>query len=205
MKATIGTICPRDDRIRLKDILVRRSLSTSGSFTLHSGEKSTVYVDGKLTTMVPEAMPLVGRAFLQKMRECGWTPEAVGGLTLGADPIAFAIARESLETGHPVSAFVVRKEPKKHGTQKFIEGLEPTEGRSVVMLDDVCTRGDSTAQAIAKAQDAGMRVLGAICLVDRQQGATELLGGNGIVLASIFTLAELVAHKDGLHLATGVQ
>jgi len=189
---------PQDDRTRLKDILVRRSLSTSGSFTLHSGEKSTVYVDGKLTTMVPEAMPLVGRAFLQKMRECGWTPEAVGGLTLGADPIAFAIARESLETGHPISAFVVRKEPKKHGTQKFIEGLESTEGKSVVMLDDVCTRGDSTAQAIVKAQDAGMRVLGAICLVDRQQGATELLAGNGIVLASIFTLAELVAHKDGL-------
>jgi orotate phosphoribosyltransferase len=187
-----------DDRTRLKDILVQRSLSTSGSFTLHSGEKSTVYVDGKLTTMVPEAMPLVGRAFLQKMREHGWKPEAVGGLTLGADPIAYAIARESLETGHPISAFVVRKEPKKHGTQKFIEGLESTEGKSVVMLDDVCTRGDSTGQAIAKAQDAGMRVLGAICLVDRQQGATELLAGNGIVLASIFTLAELVAHKDRL-------
>jgi len=186
-----------DDRTRLKDILVQRSLSTSGSFTLHSGEKSTVYVDGKLTTMVPEAMPLVGRAFLQKMREHGWAPEAVGGLTLGADPIAFAIARESLETGQPIGAFVVRKEPKKHGTQKFIEGLESTEGKSVVMLDDVCTRGDSTAQAIAKAQDAGMRVLGAICLVDRQQGATELLAGKGIVLASIFTLAELVAHKDG--------
>jgi len=196
---------PPDDRTRLKDILVHRSLSTSGSFTLHSGEKSTVYVDGKLTTMIPEAMPLVGRAFLQKMREFGWTPEAVGGLTLGADPIAFAIARESLETGHPISAFVVRKEPKKHGTQKFIEGLESTEGKSVVMLDDVCTRGDSTAQAIAKAQDAGMRVLGAICLVDRQQGATELLAGKGTVLVSIFTLAELVAHKDGLHLATGVQ
>jgi orotate phosphoribosyltransferase len=189
---------PHDDRTRLKDILVQRSLSTSGSFTLHSGEKSTVYVDGKLTTMIPEAMPLVGRAFLQKIREQSWTPEAVGGLTLGADPIAFAIARESLENGHPINAFVVRKEPKKHGTQKFIEGLESTEGKSVVMLDDVCTRGDSTAQAIAKAQDAGMRVLGAICLVDRQQGATELLAGKGIVLASIFTLAELVAHKDGL-------
>ncbi len=96
---------------KLKDILVRRSLTTAGNFTLHSGEKSTVYVDGKLTTMAPEAMPLVGRAFLRKMRERGWAPEAVGGLTLGADPIAFAIARESLETGQPISAFVVRKEP----------------------------------------------------------------------------------------------
>src|ERR1700733_8145938 len=122
---------PQDDLLRLKEILVCRSLSTSGDFTLHSGEKSTVYVDGKLTTLVPEAMPLVGRAFLQRMRERGWTPEAVGGLTLGADPIAFAIARESLETGHPVNAFAVRKGPKKHGTQKFVEGLEATEGQSV--------------------------------------------------------------------------
>src|SRR5271170_3166521 len=199
------SITKSDDLLRLKDILVRRSLTTSGNFTLHSGEKSTVYVDGKLTTMIPEAMPLVGRAFLQKMRERGWAPEAVGGLTLGADPIAFAIARESLETGHPISAFVVRKEPKKHGTQKFVEGLEATEGKSVVILDDVCTRGDSTWQAIAKAQDAGMKVLGAICLVDRQQGATEMLAGKGIILDRVFTLAELVARKDGLRAGAGVQ
>jgi orotate phosphoribosyltransferase len=188
----------QDDLLHLKEILVSRSLSTAGNFTLHSGEKSTVYVDGKLTTCCPEAMPLVGRAFLETIQKRGWTPEAVGGLTLGADPIAFAIARESIESGPAIHAFVVRKEPKKHGTQKFVEGLEVTEGKSVVILDDVCTRGDSTAQAIAKAQDAGMRVLGAICLVDRQQGATELLASKGIVLDHIFTLEELVAHQDGL-------
>jgi orotate phosphoribosyltransferase len=185
----------QNDRSRLKDILVRRSLSTAGEFTLHSGEKSTVYVDGKLTTCFAEAMPLVGRLFLGKIRERGWTPGAVGGLTLGADPIAFSIARESLATGQPIDAFVVRKEPKKHGTQKFVEGLEATEGKSVVILDDVCTRGDSTWQAIARAQDAGMRVLGAICLVDRQQGAAEMLAGKGVALERIFTLAELVAHR----------
>jgi orotate phosphoribosyltransferase len=192
-----------DDILRLKDILARRSLTTAGNFTLHSGEKSTAYVDGKLTTMVPQAMPLVGRAFLEKIRARGWTPDGVGGLTLGADPIAFAIARESLEAWQPISAFVVRKEPKKHGTQKFIEGLDFTEGKSVVILDDVCTKGDSTWQAITKAQDAGMHVLGAICLVDREQGATEMLAGKGIVLEHVFTLAELVAHKDGL--GAGVQ
>ncbi len=81
-----------------------------------------------------------------------------------------------------------------------------TEGKSAVILDDVCTKkGDSTWQAIAKAQDAGMKVLGAICLVDRQQGATEMLAGKGIVLEQVFTLAELVAHKDGLHAGAGVQ
>ena len=186
----------QSDLSRLKDILVSRSLSTSGNFTLHSGEKSTVYVDGKLTTLIPEAMPLVGRAFLAKMQERGWTPEAVGGLTLGADPIAFAIARESLEAGPPINAFVVRKEPKKHGTQMFVEGMDSTVGKTVVILDDVCTRGDSTLQAIVKAQDAGMRVLGAICLVDRQQGATEMLAGKGIVLEHVFTLDELVEHKN---------
>jgi orotate phosphoribosyltransferase len=199
------SVTKSDDLSRLKDILVSRSLSTSGDFTLHSGEKSSVYVDGKLTTCFGEAMPLVGRAFLQKMRGRGWAPEAVGGLTLGADPIAFAIARESIESGPPINAFVVRKEPKKHGTQKFVEGLEATEGKSVVILDDVCTKGDSTWQAIAKAQDAGMRVLGAICLVDRQQGATEMLAGKGIVLERVFTLAELVAHKGRLHAGAGIQ
>ena len=80
---------PQKDLLRLKDILISRSLSTSGNFTLHSGEKSTVYVDGKLTTLIPEAMPLVGRAFLQKMRERGWAPEAVGGVDFGSGSNCF--------------------------------------------------------------------------------------------------------------------
>ena len=185
-----------DDLLQLKDILARRSLNIGGEFTLHSGEKSTVYVDGKLTTYTAAAMPLVGRAFLAKIRERGWTPDAVGGLTLGADPIAFAIARESLDAGTPIDSFVIRKEPKKHGTQKFVEGLLSSEGKRAVMLDDVCTRGDSTYQAIVKAQEAGIEVLGAICLVDREQGATEMLASKGITLEHIFTLRELVAHKE---------
>jgi hypothetical protein len=105
----------------------------------------------------------------------GWLPQAVGGLTLGADPIAFAIGRESLATDMPIDTFIVRKETKKHGMGRFIEGLEETQGCRVVILDDVCTTGDSTALAIEKARDAGMEILGAICLVDREAGATELL------------------------------
>src|SRR2546428_8527168 len=107
---------------QLKDILRSNSVRF-GSFTLASGETSNVYVDCKLTTCSPEAMPLIGRAFLRKLDSRGWLPEAVGGLTLGADPIAFAIARESSETGRLIHAFIVRKEPKKHGTQRNIEGL----------------------------------------------------------------------------------
>jgi len=175
----------------LREMLLCHSVRL-GAFTLASGQTSDIYVDGKLTTCRPEAMPLVGRLFLRKMEERGWRPDAVGGLTLGADPIAFAIARESLEAGRPVRAFIVRKEPKKHGMMRFIEGLEETAGLRVVILDDVCTTGASTAQAIERAREAGMTILGALCLVDREQGAAERLREEyGCLLDSIFKLSEL--------------
>src|SRR6266567_6745699 len=122
-----------DELSTLKEILRTKSVRF-GDFTLASGETSDVYVDCKLTTCSPNAMPLIGRAFLRKLHNRGWLPEAVGGLTLGADPIAFAIARESVETGRLINAFIVRKEPKKHGMQRYIEGLDQTEGRQVVIL-----------------------------------------------------------------------
>jgi len=179
--------------VALKRILLKNSVRF-GSFTLVSGQKSDIYVDGKLTTCSAEAMPLVGRAFLQKMEARGWLPDAVGGLTLGADPIAFAIARESVDSGRRVNAFVVRKEAKKHGMQRFIEGLEDTQGLKVVILDDVCTTGGSTAQAIERAAEAGMVILGAICLVDREMGAGDLLRKQfACDLERIFTLSELRA------------
>jgi len=180
----------------LKDILRRNSVRF-GTFTLVSGETSDVYVDCKLTTCSPNAMPLIGRAFLRKMHSRGWLPEAVGGLTLGADPIAFAIARESLSTEQLINAFIVRKEPKKHGMQRYIEGLDQTEGHRVVIIDDVCSKGGSTAQAIEQAKAAGMRVLGALCLVDREMGAAELIDHRfGCPLDSIFKLSDLRAQQD---------
>jgi orotate phosphoribosyltransferase len=190
------------DRSNLKNILCRKSVRL-GDFTLVSGEKSSVYVDSKLTTYSPEAMPLVGRLFLQKMLKCGWHPEAVGGLTLGADPIAFSVARESLDTAHPINAFVVRKDAKSHGRGGVIAGLEAFENLPVVVIDDVCTKGGSTAQAIESAKAAGMIILGAICLVDRRQGATELLRDTfALRLESIFTLPELVEQLNGATSAT---
>jgi orotate phosphoribosyltransferase len=191
-----------NERSELKAILCRKSVRV-GNFTLASGEKSSVYVDSKLTSCSPEAMPLIGRLFLQKMNECGLHPEAVGGLTLGADPIAFAIARESLDTPHPLNAFVVRKDPKVHGMGRVIAGLENFRDLPVVIIDDVCTKGGSTAQAIESAQAAGMNILGAICLVDRCQGATELLQERfGIHLESIFTLPELTSYINALEAAS---
>jgi orotate phosphoribosyltransferase len=180
-----------DELSHLKTLLCAKSVRL-GEVTLASGQKSDIYVDGKLTTYSAEAMPLVGRAFLRKMALLNWSPEAVGGLTLGADPIAFAIARESLDFGRPVDAFVIRKEPKKHGMQRFIEGFDETAGREVVIVEDVCTTGGSTAQAIEKALAAGMRILGAICLVDREMGGPALLREKfGVRLESIFKLSDL--------------
>jgi len=148
-------------------------------------------------------MPLIGRAFLQKIAECGWDPQAIGGRTLGADPIANSVARESLDHWHRhVDSFAVRKEPKGHGMKQTIEGLLNPVGMSVVIVDDVCTGGGSTADAIEKAKDAGMNVLGAICLVDREQGATQSLAANRCRLESIFKLSELEERYDQLHAST---
>ena len=176
----------------LREILSRKSVKF-GQFTLTSGKTSDVYVDCKPTTCHARAMPLIGRLFLEKFEEKRWLPEAVGGLTLGADPIAFAIARESVQgnAARPIDAFIVRKERKPHGMQKLVEGLDSTDGRKVVILDDVCTQGGSTATAIRNAMSVGMQILGAACLIDRQAGATELLRDEfGIELASIFKLSD---------------
>jgi orotate phosphoribosyltransferase len=181
----------QDDLFALKDLILRRNSVRFGNFKLASGEITDIYVDAKLTTCAAEAMPLVGRVFLHRMRALNWFPEAVGGLMVGAEPIAFSIARESLQTPDPIDAFIVRKEPKPHGMQRLIEGLDPTEGRRVVIIDDVCTKGGSTALAIRNAMAAGIHVLGAICLVDREMGAAELLLREfGFQLAHIFTLRD---------------
>jgi orotate phosphoribosyltransferase len=124
--------------------LLRTKSVRFGHFKLASGKESNVYVDCKLTTYSAEAIPLVGRAFLRRIKANGWLPQAVGGLTLGADPIAFAIARESLETDKPIHAFIVRKETKKHGMGRFIAGLEETQGCRVVLLDYRLDLADST-------------------------------------------------------------
>jgi orotate phosphoribosyltransferase len=174
----------------LSHILKRKSVKF-GTFTLTSGQTSDVYVDCKPTTFDPRAMRLIGILFIQKMQEKMWFPDAVGGLTMGADPIAFAIARESLDRQPIIESFVVRKERKPHGMQKVVEGLEQTEKHKVVILDDVCTKGESTALAIENARSVGMEILGALCLIDREAGATELLRDKyGVELASIFKLSD---------------
>jgi orotate phosphoribosyltransferase len=178
------------DLAGLHDIIRKKSVRF-GSFRLASGQTSNVYVDCRLTTCDPRAMPLVGRTFRGKMEEMGWFPNAVGGLTMGADPIAFAIARESLERPPIVECFTVRKERKSHGMQKMVEGLELPNGKKVVIVEDVCTKGESTGLAIENARAEGMDILGAVCLIDREAGGGELLRDkHGVELASIFKLSD---------------
>jgi orotate phosphoribosyltransferase len=180
------------DRERLRRILSAVSVRRGQDFLLASGKRSSVYCDARLTTCRAEAMPLIGRLFLDRMRQRGWRPAAVGGLTLGADPIVIAIARESLERdGAPVNAYLVRKEPKGHGMRRQIEGLSQQPPLDVVVVDDVCTTGDSTVRAIQASREAGLNVLGAVCLVDREEGAREAIEALGCPFDRIFTLAEL--------------
>ncbi len=179
------------DRARLRDLLTKYSVRR-GEFTLASGAKSNIYVDARVTACRAEAMPLIGKLFLEKMAERGWAPQAVGGLTMGADPIAIAVARESLETPSPMNAFLVRKEAKGHGTKKLIEGLADATPLEVVIVDDTCTSGGSTIKAIEAAREAGHRVLGAICLVDREEGARENIEVKlGCPFERVFTISEL--------------
>ena len=180
------------DRENLKQILKTHSVRF-GDFVLASGQRSNLYVDCRLTTLRAEAMPLIGRLMLAKMQERGWVPDVVGGLTMGADPVVTAVARESLDTGSPINAFLIRKEAKKHGRQKFIEGIDEPAGKKVVVVDDVCTTGGSTIQAIEASRGAGMEVLGALCLVDREQGGREAIEQeHKCPFDRVFAMAELV-------------
>ncbi|MGD1073220.1 MAG: orotate phosphoribosyltransferase [Bryobacteraceae bacterium] len=184
---------------QLKALILKYSLQHGDTdFDLASGLSSKVYIDAKSVTCRAEGTKLVGRVFLDKIAELGWNPVAVGGLSVGADPIVIAIARESTERPfRPVNAFFVRKEAKKHGLHKLVEGIaEPTNGMPVVIVDDVCTTGGSTATAIGHARKEGMKVIGVICMVDRETGAASTMTELDCPFASIFTLSELLAAED---------
>ena len=182
------------DRAQLRGILNQLSVRR-GDFVLASGQRSNIYIDARVTTCHARAMPLIGRLMLAKMAERGWKPAAVGGMTLGADPIVTAVARESIEPGQPAAmdAFLVRKEAKGHGLRKQIEGLpEGTGAIDVVILEDVCTTGGSMIKAIEAAREAGLNVLGTICILDREQGGREAIEtGLQCPFDRLFVMSEL--------------
>ena len=164
------------DRERLKELLREHSLMF-GEFTLRSGKKSSFYFDSKRTTLLPEGAYLVAAEVLHTLREARVEAEAIGGMTLGADPIVCPVAALSHLDGPPLRAFIVRKEAKEHGTGRQIEGLlEP--GSRVVVVDDVVTTAGSTLRAIEAVEAAGHTVAAVVCIVDREEGGTEKLSSR---------------------------
>ncbi len=134
-----------------------------GDFQLSSGGRSDYYIDCRTTTLDARGAQLVGEVFLDQIREQGWEADAIGGLTMGADPIVVAVA----VTSGKMHGFLVRKAEKQHGTGQRIEGFRE-KGARVVIVDDVCTTGSSTVQAIEAARSFGFEILGVMCLVERQ-------------------------------------
>ena len=161
------------ERDQLRDLLKSRSLMF-GDFTLASGKKSKYYFDSKRTTLLAEGAWLTAREVLRLVRDKGIKADAVGGLTLGADPIVCPVAALSHSEGPPLRAFIVRKEAKDHGTGRQIEGVLDPESR-VIVVDDVVTTAGSTLKAIEAAEAAGHTVVAVICLVDREEGGGEKL------------------------------
>ncbi|MFQ5514189.1 MAG: orotate phosphoribosyltransferase [Myxococcota bacterium] len=167
-------------------------------FRLASGQRSRFYFDCQRTTCRAEAMPLVGRAFLEAFRRSGEWPEAAGGRTRGADPIAQSIAYASLECGPPVHAFSVRKEPKDHGLGRWVEG-GVQRGARVAVVEDVVTSGGSTLAAIERCQAEGLQIVQVVALVDREQGGVANIRSRvpDIPVRAIFTRSQLDSLRDG--------
>ena len=137
-----------------------------GEFTLSSGAKSDYYIDCRTTTLHARGAELTGRVFLDLIQQQGWKPQAVGGLTMGADPIVVATSVISSQAGAPIHGFLVRKAEKAHGMGRRVEGFQE-KGARVVIVDDVCTTGGSTIQAIEAAREFGFNIDGVACLVER--------------------------------------
>jgi orotate phosphoribosyltransferase len=150
-------------RQELLRLLAQKSFRL-GDFKLSSGAHSDYYIDCRTTTLDSRGAQLTGRVFWEEIRRRQWKPQAVGGLTLGADPIVVAVAVTSGE----LNGFLVRKAEKQHGTGQRIEGFRE-KGARVVIVDDVCTTGGSTVQAIEAARDFGFSVVGVMCLVEREE------------------------------------
>ena len=174
----------------LHGLLAERS-ARRGQFTLASGRTSTFYVDARLTAMSPDGLALIGPLGLRAIARAGWEPDSVGGLTLGADPISYAISYASATSARPLRAFTVRKEAKAHGTGKLIEGPFCS-GDRVVLIEDVITTGGSALRAAAAVRRAGGEILGVLALVDREEGGREALEADGLSVRALAAASDLL-------------
>ena len=179
------------DREKLKGIILELSYEKR-LVTLASGRQSDFYFDGKQTTLHAEGGLLVGRLFYESIKDVPGV-QAVGGITLGADPIATATSIAACLDGRPLHAFIIRKEPKGHGTGQWLEGRKNLpHGTKVVIVEDVVTTGGSSMKAVNRAKEEGLDVLGIVSLVDREEGGRENIEAEGYWLKAIFTKSQLV-------------
>jgi orotate phosphoribosyltransferase len=174
--------------------LIRKLSYREGDFTLASGKKSSFYIDMKVTTLHPEGAFLIGELAADLIVREKLEIDAVGGLTLGADPIATAVSLAGRTRGKLWPAFIVRKEPKDHGTARYIEGTENLKpGAKVVVIEDVVTTGGSSLKAVERLREAGYQPIAALTVVDRQQGGREVLEREGLKFLSLATIEEIRA------------
>ena len=174
---------------RLLQLALEKGALKYGEFTLTSGKKSNYYFDGRLLSLDPEGSHLIAQALLPLLRQSG--VNAIGGPTLGADPIVAAVALSSHLQGSPIPAFIVRKETKTHGTGQAVEG-PLAEGSRVAIVDDTCTTGGSLFHAIAVAEACGCTVVKVVALLDRREG-----GGEALHLRGYDFVALMVANAEG--------
>ena len=175
----------------LQRLLAERS-AKRGKFTLSSGRESSLYIDARLTTMSPEGLVLIGQLGLEALERSGWNVQSVGGLTLGADPVAYAIAYASGLSVRSIRAFTVRKEPKSHGTAQLIEGPF-MQGDRVAIVEDVITTGASALRAASAISANGGVIAGVLAVVDRNEGGSEALQRQGFQVIALTTAADIVA------------
>jgi orotate phosphoribosyltransferase len=166
-----------------------------GTFRLASGREASFYLDAKQVVLDARGSMLVGRAILEKLKALGPLPDAVGGMSIGADPITSAVVTMAGVEGLPLKGFMVRKESKDHGTKKYIEGpVAP--GQRVVIVEDVTTTGGSSLLAIDRAQEFGLVVERVVTVIDRLAGAQAAFAARGIPLESLVTIRDLGIDPD---------
>ena len=179
-------------RQRLLEILKEKSYEKR-EVRLASGIKSDFYIDCKQTTLDAEGASLTGSLMYDKMTEVAQNIEGAGGLTLGADPIATAVSIASFDAKNPIPAFIIRKEPKGHGTGQWLEGTKNlAKGANVVILEDVVTSGGSSLKAAKRAEESGLNVILILTLVDRCEGGRENIEAAGYRLEALFEKEEIV-------------
>jgi len=177
------------DRQQLIELLAARSIKR-GNFVLASGKTSEIYIDVRLTSMSPEGLSLIGPLVLRAIRDAGWIADSIGGMTLGADPIAYATSYASSINPPLLRAFTVRKETKEHGTGRLVEGPFQS-GDHVVVVEDVITTGGSALRAIQAITESGGSISGVVSVVDREEGGRDALEAKGFEVISLVSISEL--------------